>query len=353
MDKRLILKYIKGEASELEKEKLLRWLNEGSRNREYFAKLNDLCLYTSMPAREADATEMGIAGSIMTGASKKNGVTPLPQPEKKKRIVAKIAYYGAAAAIFIALCTNIYLMQKKGSENLESPLDRHVLATLPQGYLHTIYTTRGVKGEVTLPDGSKVKLNSDSKLIFPDKFNGGTREVYMSGEAYFNVTTNPDTPMIVNTNRNFLVKVYGTEFNLRAYENELSARTTLFKGKVDLISKDRVGEMKVLAALKPRESFEFREKLPPLKVIKADTLKQGAWRHGNLLFEHTPMDEVIRELERWHGAEFIVKDKAIYDLKFSASFKQESLVQILDIIKFCSDINYELSENKVTLSLKK
>lgn len=341
------------EASPQEKEKLLSWLNEDSRNREYFAKFNDLYLFASLPDATKHAPDMSIADSIMASALKNfSGVPASSLIVKKKTLFSRIAYYGAAAAVFIALCVNIYLMRSP-KEAAGSLPERHLLSEVPQGYLHTIYTTRGVKGEVKLPDGSVVKLNSDSKLVFPDKFSGGTREVYMSGEAYFTVTTNPDTPMIVNTNRDFLVKVYGTEFNLRTYENELNARTTLFKGKVDLILKDAKGMEEILAELNPNQSFELRRELPSLKVIKADTLKQGAWRYGNLRFEHTPMDEVIRELERWHGAEFAVKDPSIYNLKFSASFKQESLVQILDIIKFCSNIQYELNENKVTLFLKK
>lgn len=338
MDKKILIKHIEGRTTVQEKKLLIEWLNISAENREYFSALKDMYIFSSLPQQEATDSQMNIANSIM-GRSKRN-------------LFSRIAYFSIAAAILIALCMNIFLMSVANNGKQDELLNRQLLATLPNDYLHTIYTNKGVKGEVALPDGSKVELNSDTRIIFPDKFSGSTREVYVSGEAYFNVVTNPDTPMIVSTNRNFLVKVYGTEFNIRSYENEHNAKTTLFKGKIDLLAKGKSGEH-LLAALKPSESFELKDKDRPVHVMKADTLKQGAWRHGNLLFDLTPMDQVIRDLERWHGAEFTVKDASIYNLKFSASFKQESLVQILEIIKFCSNVDYMLDENKVTLFYKK
>ncbi|MEG0517494.1 MAG: DUF4974 domain-containing protein [Bacteroidales bacterium] len=338
MDKKILIKHIEGKTTVQEKKLLIEWLNQSDRNREYFSALRDMYILSSLPQQEATGEQMKLADSIMG--------------RNKRTTFARIAYLSIAASILIALCINIFLMSVANDGKQDELQNRQLLATLPNNYLHTIYTNKGVKGEIALPDGSKIALNSDTKIIFPDKFSGPTREVYISGEAYFNVVTNPDTPMIVSTNRNFLVKVYGTEFNLRSYENESNAKTTLFKGKIDLLTKGSTGE-KLLAVLKPRELFELKDKERPVHVLKADTLKQGAWRHGNLLFDLTPMDQVIRDLERWHGAEFTVKDASIYHLKFSASFKQESLVQILEIIKFCSNVDYMLDENKVTLFYKK
>lgn len=349
MDKKIIIKYIEGNATSQEKEMLLMWIKENPNNAVYFSAVKDMYVVSSLPQNEATKDEMTIAEDIILGNNFKYSNSNNNTVNKKK-IISKITYYAVAAAVFIALCVNIFLIT--GAKDGKEKFDRQLLTEVPANYLHTIYTNKGVKGTVELPDGSIVELNSDTKIIFPDNFSGQTREVYLSGEAYFNVVTNPDTPMIVSTNRNFLVKVYGTEFNIRSYLNEHNARTTLFKGKIDLLTKGIRGE-KVLAVLKPNEAFVVKDKERPVLVVKADTLKQGAWRHGNLLFDLTPMDEVIRELERWHGAEFNVKDKSIYNLKFSASFKQESLIQILEIIKFCSSVDYSLEENKVTLFYKK
>ncbi len=343
MDKRIILKYFRGETTPDQRQRIREWLNADIRNREYFARLGDLCLFAKLPVREAEPAEMEIAEQIIRLSPRKKHVSD------KYRLIKAIVRYGIAAAIIVLLALNIRF-PLKGRIETGKP-ERELLSDLPRDYIHTIYTTRGVKGEVTLPDGSVVKLNSDSRIVFPDKFTGATREVYLSGEAYFNVVTDPDTPMIVSTNRNFIVKVYGTEFNIRSYPNEHNAKTTLFKGKIDLLTKDKKGDEKVIAVLKPSESFVLRDKERPLLIMKADTLKSGAWRYGTLMFDSTPMDEVIRELERWHGAEFVVRDSSIYKLRLTASFKQESLVQILEIIKFCSKVDYKIDENKVILTL--
>lgn len=350
MNKKIIIKYIEGKATPEEKKRLLDWMNESPENSKYFAEVRDLFILSSIPQNSASGEEMKIAEAIMAagtdqGESRRTG-------SAGKKHWTRVICYGAAAAVFIALCVNIALMLGRDRRG-DIPRGRLLLTGIPADYLHTIYTNRGVKGEVVLPDGSVVKLNSDSRIVFPDKFSGSTREVYVSGEAYFAVVTNPDTPMIVSTNRNLMVKVCGTEFNIRSYPDECDASATLFKGRIDLLVRENGGEDKILAVLKPNESFVLEDRKPLVHVMKADTLRQGAWRYGKLVFDLTPMDEVIRELERWHGAEFIVKDTTIYDLKFSANFKQESLVQILEILKFCTDIDYRMEENTVTLFYKK
>ena len=215
--------------------------------------------------------------------------------------------------------------------------------------MHTIYTNKGAKSVITLPDGSTVKLNSDTKLVFPDKFIGSTREIFVTGEAFFDVKPNPDTPMVVSTDKNIFIKVTGTKFNIRAYKNDNSTKATLYSGKIDVLSKNKDGEPYIMTSMKPNESFEVRENIKPLKVLKADTLKLSAWTRGELMFEYAPLSDVIKELERWHGASFEVANERIYNHKFSAKFKQESLVQILEVLKFCTGIEYEIGKDKVIL----
>ena len=90
-----------------------------------------------------------------------------------------------------------------------------------------------------------------------------------------------------------------------------------------------------------------REAKAPLKVLKADTLKIAAWRNGVLIFDNTPMDAVIKELERWHGASITVRNDKLYKYTFTAKFNQEPLVRVLESIKFCTDIKYTIDGNEV------
>ena len=147
---------------------------------------------------------------------------------------------------------------------------------------------------------------------------GPTREINISGEAFFDVVSNPNKPMIVSTNKNFKVEVPGTKFNIRSYENDTEAQTTLFSGSIKLTRKLSSTGREVTTLLRPKESFVLREYMAPVLILQSDTSKQVAWKEGKLLFDSTPMLEVIKKLERWHGTEFIVKDQEILNYKITA-----------------------------------
>lgn len=218
------------------------------------------------------------------------------------------------------------------------------LAEMPQERVHTIYTEKGVKSVVELPDGSTVQLNSDTKITYPDTFIGDTREVLLSGEAYFRVKGDSSRPMIVNTVKGFQIKVLGTEFNVKSYENDDFSSTTLYNGSIHLITP--TSETKIV----PHEQVMINKKnqITRLKpVILEDT---RAWTQGRLVFDETPISEVVKMLERWHGVTVQVKDPVILNYKITAEFKSESIYQIMYIIKSCSLIDYTISENTVVMT---
>lgn len=348
MDDHILIEYISGAADEQTVAIVEGWIIQSEENMRHFAKVKDAYIYSTMPNIPATDTQMRMARQIVH-KEKRRG--------KQRRL--HCLTLGVAAALALALITNAFILLfgpdrysvfgRSGASGPEVepalPTDRIAMAEYPVAYTQTIYTNKGTKGEVILPDSSVVKLNSDSKIVFPNKFHGSTREVFVTGEAFFKVKSNPDTPMVVNTSKGLIVKVRGTEFNLRAYENESITRTTLYSGKVDIVAKRAEGEHVVLAELKPNESFVTRAKEKSLKVANADTVKISAWCKGLLVFDNTPMDMVVKELERWHGAHITVKSDKVYKYDFTAKFKQESLVQVLESIKFCTGINYTLEGN--------
>ena len=342
MDDRVLIEYISGAADEQTVNLVEGWTMQSEENMRRFAKVKDAYIYATFSNTPASDSQMRIAKRII-------------HKDKRNRRQTRLHYLtlGAAAVLAIALISNAVIMllnsQQHTVKESNLPLNRIELAEYPYTYTQTIYTNKGTKGEVILPDSSVVKLNSDSKIIFPNKFHGSTREVFITGEAFFKVKSNPDTPMVVSTNKGVMVKVLGTEFNLRAYDNESITRTTLYSGKVDVLAKKDEGEPVVLAALKPSESYVTREKERALKVLNADTLKISAWCKGLLVFDNCPMDQVIKELERWHGAHITVKSESVYQYYFTAKFKQVSLVQVLESIQFCTGIKYTVDGNNVVL----
>lgn len=342
MRKATLIEYIKGATVSPVTEQVEEWIMQKPQHLEYFKKLKDLYVVSTMPRRKATPSQMEIAEAIMYSSY---------EGKKRNRVLYIINSF--AAVLIIGLIINtIWLYYFRDGQTSHAgivPSDRVALNHVPQAYIHTIYTNKGAKSVITLPDGSTVKLNSDTKLVFPDKFIGSTREIFVTGEAFFDVKPNPDTPMVVSTDKNIFIKVTGTKFNIRAYKNDNSTKATLYSGKIDVLSKNKDGEPYIMTSMKPNESFEVRENIKPLKVLKADTLKLSAWTRGELMFEYAPLSDVIKELERWHGASFEVANERIYNHKFSAKFKQESLVQILEVLKFCTGIEYEIGKDKVIL----
>jgi len=345
MTKKLLLKYIEGKASRREEQDIMSWVGKSEDNLKYYIGLKNLWIHNSMPDSVADKQEMSDLENIISYSVKGGSAE-----RRKISGYFKFILYAASIVLLVSISLNIYMISGKETKS-EIPVDQRIrLSDVPRKITHTIYTNKGVKGYVVLPDGSKVSLNSDTKITFPDQFFGSTREVAVSGEAFFDVVKDSTKPMIVSTNRNFVIKVMGTKFNIRSYENDDEAQTTLYSGSIKLIRKYPDSDKEFITELKPKESFLFKDNDRPVLIKQADTVRQDAWRRGELMFDFTPISEVIKKLERWHGAEFLVENKDILKYKLTANFKSESLVQIMEMIKYCSFIDYSIKDNVVTLS---
>lgn len=212
----------------------------------------------------------------------------------------------------------------------------------------------GVKGHITLPDGSEVWLNSKSSLKCPAVFDSSFRMVELNGEAYFKVMRQTERPMIIKTSKDLCVKVLGTEFNLTAYDEDNSVKLTLVTGEVELLSRN--GSNNESIKVHPAEEVVIYDKgisLPDSKkeVDDAALDNSHAWREGYLIFNNTPMPEVIKILERWYGVKFNPTDPVIENFRFTARFKTESVTRVLDLLSISSNIKYRIEENIITLYL--
>lgn len=339
MTKQLLIKYICGEASVQEEGLVHAWLRADERNMRYFIELKQVWVLQNMPDIPPTAEQMRQLAGIC-GAS-------VPVAKTTRSIWRR----SMVAAVMVALLgLNIYLLADK--LNSVKPLEeegRVLLADLPGAYKHTVYTNKGTKARFDLPDGSKVWLNADSRITFPDKFLGTTREIELSGEAFFDVVSDSLNPMIISTNKQLKVKVLGTKLNIKSYDNDAESVTTLVSGEVELLH-DKTGLQKtVLAKLQNEQSYILRNNERRGLVQRSDTTKQIAWKNGYLIFEETPLSEVIKQLERWHGAKFMIEDASILDYKYTAEFHSESMIQILSMLKFISRIDYSIKENVVYL----
>lgn len=210
---------------------------------------------------------------------------------------------------------------------------------------NTIVTEAGGEIVFLLADGSKVWLNALSKLEFPTKFSGKTREVWLSGEAYFEVVGNKNAPFIVHS-KNHSVKVLGTTFNIKAYSDEDDICTTLFEGKVAV---ETPGSQETI--LIPGMESLYNSSNSKITTRAADLDVAAAWRTGHFFFENSDIDKILKVLSRWYGVAFYNKSTGTHTFMGRFS-KYNSLESTLESIRRAGGPSYEISTDGATVILK-
>lgn len=203
-----------------------------------------------------------------------------------------------------------------------------------------IETPLGGKYQVNLPDGSKVWLNSASSLRFPALFSGNTREVELSGEAFFDVASNKNKPFKVIT-KDQIVEVLGTQFNINSYGDEETIKTTLIEGSVKIIYKDKV------VLLTPGQQFQPNELKP--KVIEADTEEVIAWKNGYFLFKNEGIHSIMRKLSRWYNVE-VSYNGEIPEVGFGGNIsRSKDITEVLDALQLTNAVHFKVEGRRITV----
>lgn len=339
MKKHTLIKFYKGEATEQEIDIIIEWVNQSPQNKEYFAQLKAIHTATRIHSAIDIASGNRIYPDIFIGTQ---------QQKKRENIGKRILYLSSAAAIAALFFALGYFT---GPQQTVSGVENAVAVVKSEPVMRTLYTEKGVKGFIQLPDSSKVWLNSDSKIIYPEVFTGATRNVQISGEAYFEVKKDSLHPMIVRTNKDFAIEVLGTTFIVKSYENDARAEATLYTGAITMHYRNQKTAQPEQIKLKPNESFSYvaANHIPKQFNYKKPE-NQKAWKEGELIFDNTPMDEVFKILERWHGTTFIINNENIYKYKLSAEFSSESIVQIMEIVQLIMPLQYVCTNNVVTIN---
>ncbi len=206
---------------------------------------------------------------------------------------------------------------------------------------NTITTPRGGQFEVTLADGSKVKLNASSSLRFPTTFTGNERKVELTGEAYFEVASNSAMPFKVDV-KGVQVEVLGTHFNVSAYDDEAAIKTTLAEGKVKVS-----GEGKTVS-LVPGQLATLDKNNKTLEVGKANVEKELAWVHGLFDFENDHIGDIMRQISRWYDVEVIYETKT--DRHYSGGVRRQvNISEVLKMLEDAGGVKFSVNGKKVTV----
>ncbi|MBT31308.1 MAG: hypothetical protein CMO01_16765 [Thalassobius sp.] len=249
-------------------------------------------------------------------------------------------YYSIAASISILLAAAWLFWQNTFTE-------KHQEIKEPEIVFLEKSTIGGQKLNLVLPDGSEVKLNSLSEIKFPQNFNiNPEREVYLKGEAFFDVTKNPERPFIIHT-ENFKTKVLGTSFNIKSYQVDNNVSIAVSSGSVWVQNQlDTTSEV----VLSPSEMLVYEKAEHESRVEEFDYKKILGWKDGFLVFEKATFEDITAGLSRWYGVNFTVNKPVQMQKGFTGTFENESLQNVLKGIAYSLKFKYEILDDKVIIN---
>ncbi|MCH7657371.1 MAG: FecR family protein [Bacteroidetes bacterium] len=375
VNKEKIIKYLLGETSEKESTLVNQWLNENEKNRKYFSEI-EFVWKTSGIAQNIEQNDVEKDRKIFI---QKIGELPDKETTKSSEPVRRslqlfrssegLNYYHwlRIAAIFIlAFClswTVFYFMNRKPY-------------TGSLAY-NQIITAKGQKSQIILSDGTKVWLNSETTLKYPSAFNEMKREVFLEGEAFFEVKKKGNKiPFVVKTSE-IDIKVLGTSFNVMAYPDEETIETTVVKGSVCIIRKGLKSSPDQNIILKPNQKVTLlkkgsrvilseietekptlikstkaiqpispSEKVQILISRKVDIELHTAWKDDRLIFQSETFENICYKLERWYDVKIHVRNEELKKYRYTGKFvHKETINQVLEILNLTTPINYTFKQN--------
>ena len=209
-----------------------------------------------------------------------------------------------------------------------------------------IISPKGNKTRIILPDSSSVWLNSGAELWYPSDYSASNREVWMSGECYFQVEKDPSHPFIVHGSK-LQLKVFGTSFNLKEDVNKDLTDVTLVTGKVKVLDLQN----ETISDMVPGQQLIYSKGIA--KVRQSENLEAStSWVNNILIFKNQPFSEVVSYLNVWYGVN-IKFDRTLYDHhKYTFKVKTESLREVLELITIITPINYTIEGDQITIKYK-
>lgn len=222
---------------------------------------------------------------------------------------------------------------------------RYTLAESPDTIIryNTLTIPKGNDYHLMLSDGSVVYLNTSSRLRYPVRFSGKTREVELLGEGYFDVKHDPDHPFIVKT-KDVAVKVLGTSFNVRAYQEEEAIYTTLVEGRVEV----RNQQSEVI--LSPSQQAVCTPEGRNIDVQTVNTDYYVGWISGRFIFNNTRLDDILTRLQQWYNFEVFYEKEELKDLPFSLNIdKHKDFSHILNALERTERVRFSIKDKTVVV----
>ncbi len=226
-------------------------------------------------------------------------------------------------------------------DSIGATYERHQQASTELRY-NTITTARGMEYNLTLADGTQVWMNSESSLQYPENFNGNAREVYASGEVFLKVAKDKDKPFFVHFNDRKL-EVLGTEFNVRAYNDEKTNVVTLVEGSIALSA----GKEKLVMQPDKQAIIDGQNKL---QLVDVDASLYSAWKDGRFVYKNAPLNQIVTDLARWYNCDIFYQNLAMKNERFSLNTnRQEDIKQILEALELTQTVKFKVTGKNIVI----
>lgn len=320
----IIVRYLNGQASDEEKQRLLAWLREHEDNRKLFSELQTIWQVADCHVNPAEESRKAYNRFVSRVNSH--------EMSSQKGVRTLSAKWMAAAAVIIVLLSAGSLW-----------IGKFKLAT-PQR-MYTVVMSKGCKGPVLLPDSSVVWLNGNSKLTYPETFARKERNVTLEGEGYFDVVKNPEAPFLVQT-RGMRIKVLGTRFDVKDYAGNSVIGTSLLSGSVEV----ELIDTKSRTVLIPNQQLLYNTEDRSASIKEVDACEQILWVNDQMELSNEKLSDVLRKLSYWYGLEFVIAPDVDTEQRLSFIVRKESEEELLDILTQIASIHYALKGNKVYIT---
>ncbi|AXP80088.1 fec operon regulator FecR [Mariniflexile rhizosphaerae] len=387
----LISNYISKEISEEEFNELKQWLLEDSKNEQFF--IDYLRIYKKsrriqfVKILDKDVAWKNIISKLETPLLQEQPLKKATSTSKYIKLIPSISKYAAIAFVFLTIGYfyksgnfpnskntvippesitlrlengKIQIINEDGSSQLVDEEGKIIGSQNGSQLVYTNETKKetltyntltipyGKRFEIQLSDGTRVHLNAGSSLKYPVKFiNGIKREVFLNGEAFFSVTKDAKHPFIVNAT-DLNVEVFGTEFNVSAYPEDIDTDVVLVEGSVGMYKNNET--IKEGTMLVPGTKGSLNKENLSISTEKVNTLIYTSWRQGGLFFRNMSFKNIAKKLERQYNMKVIITNKLLENETFNANFNEEPIENILSYFNDSYNIKYTIKNNMIYIN---
>jgi transmembrane sensor len=336
IDRELLYRYLDGSFTPDDETVIKKWLDTDDRNRDHLNRLKKIwdTPEIPLPAPDMEQAWLNITDKIaikQQAARKKFSLKQIIDSIVSLRPFFRYRMVPVTACILF-LFISIYFL----------------LTSLQPVKMNAVTIGHAQQETINLSDGTRLTLDAGSTFQYPEKFSNSKREVYLHGEGFFRVAHDPDRPFIIHANGAFIT-VLGTEFNVRAWDQNKKVVVAVVKGTVALRGEISGGEV----LIQDKQYSILNDSQHPSLPHEWDGISHISWMQREFYFQSSPLREVLDQLQRWYDVTFELPDEQAATNQVTVLVRDMPIEEILNLLALINNFEYEQRSNKIIFSRKR